>query len=331
MFGLIGRHPLAILVVDVALVALAAVLLDVLLRRLGVEDRLALAAAALWIVVPNHTSMLHWATATPITLALVLLLLGGLALTHERDAAAAFLFGASALTYEATAPAAVALVIAVPLMQRRPWRSAVAWGAAVLVPCGAWVALHVPSEKDAGLSRWADLSLVPQAHLGWGVFPDGPAATVLGLTALVLVALWCRREPLIVAGLVVIGLGTIPFVRYFYEPLGAGDRVNVVAAVGTALLWVGLLSRFPRAVGFGVVAVMAVAGWQRSMAWADAADDARDVLASLPPSPVHETLRLDRTPVRQNVTAFADRSNIEGAVQLQCDRRDVAVRLRPAR
>jgi hypothetical protein len=332
VFGGIGAHPLAILAVHVALVAMAAVLLDELLRRLGVDDRLAWATAALWLVVPNHTSLLHWASATAITVSLVLLLFGGVALAQDRVAPAACILGASVLTYEATAPAAVAMLVAVPLLQRRPWRRPLLVGLAVLVPVLAWVGLHVPSVKDAGRARWIDLSLVLPAHVGWGVFPDGPVATVLGLAALVAAAAWARRSPLIVGGVAVIVLGTLPFVRYFYEPLGAGDRVNVVAGVGTAMLWAGLLARSRRHVGviapLFVVAAMGVAFWSRSMAWADAGDDARTLLDRVPDQ---ETVTIERTPVRQNVTAFADRSNVEGAVQLERGTRAVTVRLRPAR
>ena len=344
VFGGIGAHPLAILGVQVVLVAVAALLLDELLRKLGVDDRSSWCVAALWLVVPNHTSLLHWATATAISVSLVLLLVGGVALARERDAPAAFFLGTSVLTYEATAAMAVALVVAVPLLQRRDWRRPVAWGAAVLVPVGLWVVTHVPSVKDAGLGRWADLTLVPQAHLGWGVFPDGWFTTVLGLSALVLLTVWarsCRHVGMSAPklGVAVIVLGTLPFVRYFYEPLGAGDRVNVVAGVGTALLWAGLLAwlwRRWRPVGVAATAVvvgaMGVAGWQRAMAWADAADDAREVLATLPPAQGEDTVTIERTPVRQNVTAFADRSNVEGAVQLERGRRGVSVRfVRPAR
>jgi hypothetical protein len=145
---------------------------------------------------------------------------------------------------------------------------------------------------------------------------------------------------MVAAGLVVIVVGTLPFVRYFYEPLGAGDRVNVVAGVGTAMVWTGLLSwvaaRVPRAPAVAltavVVAAMGVAQLQRSAAWASAADDAERILASLPPAHFQETITIERPPVRHNVTAFASRSNVESAVQLQRDRRDgVTVRLRPGR
>jgi hypothetical protein len=342
VFGGIGAHPLAILVVQVVLVATAAVLIDELLRKLGVDDRLSWATAALWVVIPNHTSLLLWPTAVAITVSLVLLLLGGVALAEERDAPAACILAAAVLTYEATGPAALALVVAIPLLQRRTdWRRPVAMGLAALVPAGLWVALHVPSVKEAGLARWADLRLVAPAHLGWGVFPDGPVTTVVGLAALLLVALAVRRrDPLVIAGLVVIVVGTLPFVRYFYEPLGAGDRVNVVAGVGTAMVWAGLLAflaaHAPRPVAIAaagcVVAAMGVASWQRSMAWADAADDADRILASLPPAHFEETITIDRPPVRHNVTAFASHSNVESAVQLERDRRDgVTARLRPGR
>jgi hypothetical protein len=188
------------------------------------------------------------------------------------------------------------------------------------------------------------------------VFPSGPIATLLGVAALVglaalaLRARWCghagtsapEREAmkLVGAGLAVVVLGTLPFVRYFYEPLGAGDRVNVVAGVGTAMVWAGLLRWLGEVVpwrpvaaaaGVLVVGAMATAGLQRSSAWAAAVDDGVRILRSLPPPDGDGSITVERPPVRQNVTAFADRSNIESAVQLQRGRRALVARLRPAR
>jgi hypothetical protein len=337
--GLIGPHPLAVLAVQTALVAAAAVLLHDLLRRF-VDDRLAAATAALWLVVPNHTSLLLWASATAITAALLLLLLGGIARAADRPGPATVCLAASILTYEATAPAAVALLVAIPLLQRRPWRRPLLVGMAGVAPATAWALPHLPSVKDAGRSHWADLGLVLPAHVGWGVFPEGPIATALGLAAIVLLGFAARRSPLVAAGVVVIVVGTLPFLRYFYEPLGAGDRVNVVAGVGTAMVWAGLLRWLGEILpwrpvaataGLVVVGAMATAGLQRSSAWAAAVDDGVRILRSLPPPDGDGSITVERPPVRQNVTAFADRSNIDSAVQLQRGRRALVARLRPAR
>ena len=347
-FGLVGRHPLVALVVQVALVAAAAVLLRALLVRF-VDGRIASTAALLWLVIPNHGSLTHWATATALTVALVLLLGGLWALDEERHVAAAVLLAASVLCYEATAPAALVGMVALPMLRRRPSLRPAAVGAAVLGPVGAWMVVNLPSVKDEGLARTADLSLVVPAHIGWGVFPAGGLSTAGGAAAavvLVLVAVESARRRrvgaeamMVAAGVAVIVLGTVPFVRYFYAPLGAGDRVNVVAGVGTALVWTGLGTwlwrRTPRALAApaaaAVLGAMAVASWQGSMAWADAADDAARALRVLGPVGAGDTVVVERPPVRRNVAAFADRSNIASAVQLEAGTRDVDAALRPAR
>ena len=346
--GLVGRHPLVALAVQVVLVAVAAVLLRSLLARF-VGAPLASATSLVWVLVPNHGSLLHWTTATAITVSLVLLLGGLWLLDDERDVVAALVLGASVLTYEATAPAALLGLVAIPWLRRRPLVRPVLVGAAVLVPVGVWLLANIPSVKDEGLGRAADLSLVVPAHIGWGVFPDGAVAVVGGALAAVVVVLVVvdavRRRAvdveasMVLAGVVTIVIGTVPFVRYFYAPLGAGDRVNVVAGVGTALLWTGLgawvFRRVPRpafgVVALGVVAAMGAASWQGSMAWADAADDADRILDELPPIEAGDTVVVERPPVRRNVAAFADPSNIAGAVQLEAGTRDVDVRFRPDR
>lgn len=347
-FGVVGRHALVALAVQLALVVAAALLLRSLLARF-VDDRLALATAGIWLVVPNHGSLLHWTTGSAITGALVLLLAGLLLLDDERPVVAALLLGASVLTYEATGPAAAAGLLAIPLLRRRAWRRPVLLGAAVLVPVAAWMLTNVPAVKDDGLGRTADLALVLPAHIGWGVFPDGPAAVLGGAVACVVAVLVAvdagRRRTidveagLAVAGVAVIVLGTLPFVRYYYAPLGAGDRVNVVAGVGTALLWTGLgawlARRAPRPAMVTMAAVvlgaMGAASWQGSMAWAAAADDAARLLDGLPVMAPGDTVTVERPPVRRNVAAFADPSNIVGAVQLEAGTRDVDARFRPGR
>jgi hypothetical protein len=346
VFGLVGRHPAVALAVQIALVGAAAVLLRRLLVRF-VAPSLALAVAALWLLVPNHGSLLLWTSAANITVALVLLLGGLLLLAGDRPAPAALLLACSVLSYEATAPAAVAGALVLPMLQDRSPRRAVAWTAAALLPVAAWmVAFFHPAKR--GVRETADLLLVPGAHLGEGVFPTGPVAVALGTVALVACTLvvldgvrsrrWGPEAGLVGAGALVIALGTLPFVRYFYAPLGAGDRVNVVAGVGTALSWVGLgawlwrRSSRPAMVAAGAVVVVAmgVASVQRSWSWADAVDDGERTLTEVRPRLARgATVEVPAPPMRRNVAAFLDRSNIAGALQLEAGTRDVDARLVP--
>jgi hypothetical protein len=345
VFGVIGRHPLAALAVQGVLAALAATQLRALLARF-VPPAAAFGVAALWVVVPNHGSLLLWATGSAITVALVLVLVGLRLLAGGRTVAGVALLGAGVLTYEAVGPVALAGCAVVPALAGRRWRRPLLVGLAVLVPAGLWSLLAVPSVKR-DLAARLDPSLVAPAHLGWGVLPSGPVATAGATVALVVLgvagalAIRTRRfDPpaaWAVAGVGVIALGTLPFVRYYYEPIGAGDRLNVVAGVGTAMLWFGVLAAVrrwwrPAGVALTGLAVVgfALAGWTRSQAWADAADDASTLLAGLDPAGARgAVIEVPRPPVRSNVTAFADRSNIASAVQLEAGTRDVDAPLVP--
>jgi hypothetical protein len=261
-------------------------------------------------------------------------------------AAAALLLGASVLCYEATAPAALVGVVAVPWLQGRSWRRPLLTALVVLAPVAAWMIVFFHPAKKAVHVR-ADLALVVPAHVGWGVFPSGILATVAGTlacagAALVGVRAARRRHldeaaALVTAGVAVVVLGTLPFVRYFYAPLGAGDRVNVVAGVGTALLWTGLAVALRRVAGpavlGGVAAAIAggmvVAGLQGVSAWHAAGVDCRRLLASAAVRDARpgDDVAIPRPPLRRNVAAFLDVSNVSSAVQRRAGTRLVTAHL----
>lgn len=364
VFGVVGRHPLATVAVSTALCACIGVALWLLLGRF-LPPRLSFAISAMWIVVPNHGSLLYWASATNVAVALLLLLLGLLALDAQRLALAVLLLAASVLCYEATAPIAVMGLIAVPRSRGRSILAPLVAGAVTLGPVAVWMLVFFHPAKS-GLSESPELGQLLAAHVGWGVFPKAQWTRAAGLAA-TLIAVWtlvsaARRRTtfgpaprLVAAGVAVILVGTAPFVRYFYAPLGAGDRVNVVASVGTALLWTGvlvaaadlgasLLRRLPlwawrgpeRVVGgvlVGAVAIgMMVANVEAASEWSRAGTDARAVLASLGPLQPGEVVEIEAPLFRRNVSAFLDDSNVSSAVQLHAGTRDVSARLvRPAR
>lgn len=349
-FGLIGEHPLVFYAVQVVLSAVAAVLLYRLLHRL-LEPTMALAVAALWVVIPNHGSLVRWPSAVGILVALILLLAAGLALTAPRpslrtDIGAALLLAASVLCYEATAPAGAAAALVLPYLAHRRWRWRVAiLGCFALGVAVAWMLIFFHPAK-AAVHVTADLTQMVPAHFGWGIAPKpGPAAVVglLGLLGLVAVIVKASTiggrarqvDWLVVAGLAIIVLGTLPFVRYYYAPLGAGDRANVVAGIGTALCWCGLARLawrwwrpFAAAATLVVVASMAAAGIEGDRAWHGAAELGRRVLAAVPAEAPEGTLVVGPEPVQvRNVAPFLDRSNIEPAIQLRLDDPSVTARL----
>lgn len=347
VFGLVGRHPLVALAVQVAIAAATAVALRALLRRF-VPEREALAIAALWVLLPNHASLLYWTTGSALTVALFLLLVGFGLLADDRPLVAAFVLGASVLTYEATGPAAVVGLAAVPALLGRPWRRPLLIGSCVLGPVAVWVVAAIPSVKQ-GLDETADLGQLLPAHVGWGVLPRGWPATGAGLACTIVLTLLvvesARRRhlgheaALALVGAGVIAVGTVPFLRYFYAPLGAGDRVHVVAAVGTALVWTAAFTwtwrHVPAALATPAIAVVlvgfAIATLHSADAWADAHDEAAAVLARVRPVHAGDRVVVPRSTLRRNVAPFLDDSNFSGAVQLEAGTRDVEAYLGPAR
>lgn len=133
-----------------------------------------------------------------------------------------------------------------------------------------------------------------------------------------------------VAGIAIIALGVVPFIRYFYAPLGAGDRFNVVSAFGGALLRGAIfetLRRFHRTIaisGAGVVLALAmVARWDRAQLWTDAAKDAvaiqHEVVRQIP-EPGAATIVIGPRAIQvDNIVAYLDPSNIGAALRLAYD------------
>lgn len=342
-FGLIGPHPLPILLVQIAVGVATAITLFLLFRRL-VAPAAAGAIVVTWLVLPNHMSLEVWASALNISVALLLLALGFLLIARPRPSAlqqvgAVGALVASGLSYEATYPVAGLGLICIPVLCTGSvnWRLVLGGGVALGV-AGGWMLLHWHPAKTTG-EGLADLSQVLPAHFGWGVLPGGVVAQVVGLLIVVgtIVVLGRLVQPrpragadrgdwLVVAGVTVLVVGTLPFVTYFYAPLGAGDRFNVISAVGGAMVVVGLAcvgSRVSRGLAIGglVVFVMlaGVARIQRAQLWDRAGDDAVAIIDGI-------TQRWERPPERivigpepievDNVVAFLDRSNIQPALRV---------------
>lgn len=342
VFGVFAGHPLPAFLALAAVNAATAVLTFRLLDRFVSTSRAAL-VALLWVVLPTHTSTELWLTGSIIA-ASQLALTGGLLLSVQPDrrgwqsVLAWLLLGTAVATYEASLPVAAVGAVVLPWIVRGRIDLRFVVGAAI--GCGipvAWLLTHWFGGKT--VQPWANVGLMFPANFGWGVTPG--TATVLAqlLAGLVLVGITTAvsrlilrsaqvsvDEWMVVAGLVVMVLGFLPFARYFYQPLGAGDRVNYLSAVGASLVWVGLaaiVSRVDRRVAatcvIALLGVALAARWERIGLWAAAGRDAQsiadDVVARFP-DPQTKVVLGPEPIIRQNVTAFYDVSNVEGALSI---------------
>ena len=172
-------------------------------------------------------------------------------------------------------------------------------------------------------------------HLSTGVFGEGPVAIVLGTFALS-VTVWCVvrlvrdraavgwPEQIVGLGVGMIAVGVIPFITYGYSPFGAGDRVTVVSTVGGALVWTGALAllRPRRWLVAPVALLLVVSAWStlldRQRSYADAGADAISIIRGVEDTIVDPHLPIYIGPepiVEDNIVAFLDRSNLNGALQ----------------
>jgi hypothetical protein len=339
VFGLLGGHPLAGLVIATAISAATAVLLYLVAARY-VQRPVAISVAAVWIVLPNHTSLEFWQSGIPLAVSVALVLGGALLLARPDPATrdwigALVLFAAGSLTYEAVAPTAAAIAVFAPLLAGgRLQRRRLLTGAAVFGALGAYLVINRNRVKHID-TDFVRLRQVLPGHFGWGIVRSGTGATVLLalasvgiLIALLRLALPGFRpttgvgERLVAIGLSIMVLGVLPFVAYLYAPLGAGDRFGLVSAIGGALVWVGLglmcWRLRPLAIaGAAVLLALAMAARvERTDVWTTAAGDSARVVAAIEhrfPDDPPSFIVLGPAPIQEhNVAAFLDQSNVLG-------------------
>lgn len=342
-FGVIGRHPLLLYGVMVAVNVGVTVALFFALRRL-VGCNIAAAIAAVHAVLPNHATLDRWPSTIGIVTALALALWGvaAVARAYDEDRSlwpAALLFVAGALCYEAVLVIAGLALVAVPLVRRRRvrWPHTVA-SLSILAVVGAWMLAHSQKELPSG-RRFADLSLLWPGHFGRGIAVDDDVGRwiVVIATALIVFAVarlllpGMRRdtgtgERLVVAGVAVVFIGALPFLEFPITVLGVNDRANVVSGLGSATVWVGLalvLRRWPAALGVFALGWLLVIGptrWQRDRDWAAVGDRARVTVADVAsafPSPSDEIVIGPAADIRHGVVALVSDWDTSAAVQLQ--------------
>lgn len=335
-FGVIGARAWLHAMLAAAMLIGTGVVFERVLRRF-IPSFVAVAVSISWLVVPNHTSLEAWPSALNIALSVLLLVMTVERLTVPRsnwitDVSSAMLLGLSVLAYEATVPAGVVAVLTVAAHRRddRPGlRRLLLSHGIVLSATGTWMLVHWhPAKSD--LDVWIDPVQIANGHISTGVVGDHIGAAMLGTVVLVvtLVSIYLLRrrpkdhvpgwpEALILVGWIVIALGAVPFLRYFYAPVGLGDRVTVVSGLGGAAVlvgvigWVGARNVAVGGVLVGALVVGAV-GNRVSLVrdYAVAADDSRRILGQVErrwPVPPDDEIVFGPYPVmKRNIVAFID-------------------------
>lgn len=277
-----------LLLLAVANAGVAVLLYRLLLRYVPYE--LALVAGVVWLVLPNRSSTRFWATATPIVASLAMVLLASLMrsaprpwLSHQR-LWLSLLLAAAVLAYEG----ALGLVIGVivwdvwkesTLADRA--RTAMAVG---VLPALATIWVFVNAPRREGFEAFTTIDRLPSVLVGDALLPDG----IAGFGPLLLVPVgWAAatlilpsfktrfEERLVLIGVVVIGLGVLPFIAagFPFSTTGLNDRGAYFASVGLTLViagTIGMAARLARPLavaGLVLVVVLCAPG-----AWSDMDD-----------------------------------------------------------
>lgn len=300
VFGIGGVHPVAVFAVVTALYLGVVLALHALLRRF-LAPVTALAVAAVWVLLPTHTTIATWGSTTNSLVGMILAIVGLLLLTHGRWVLAAAAMAASVLCYELSTPLLLLGAIVLPSSYQRVTAERTVGRAprvvtfAVVAATALWSATH--SVYDEAFTLLAPNPVVyASAHFGSGLFASASAPGVLrlGTLALLLGVLaaaavsWLRGERrlesgpgLVVAGLALLAAGAwIAFVL----PIGSHgvvDRLYAVSTVGSAVALVGAY-RYVRSLRPGVatagavalVTVCLVGQFVALRSWSDAGADA---------------------------------------------------------
>lgn len=291
-------HPAPEIAIGLLLAVVAALLLYLLLRELGIERLHAGAIAALFLLFPAADSTKFWITATHYSLAIAFYLLGTLVAIHAfraRGRRSLLLHGVSVLlfiagiaTNEIVTGPIVASVLLYLLVAART--AAIRRWAADLAICLPFVLLVSPRERIRSIETWPDhaeqivreaVGLFGQKGIPLGLSAAATTLLVAGVVGGAAVALrrlspsdpfreQLRKWLLVAAGAVI--FTTAAYVVLLpagdvYAPAsqGVANRVNALAAIGLVALAYSIV----------VLAVLAIsstsAGLRRSARWVVAA------------------------------------------------------------
>ena len=333
--------------------AVFAVCLALLLRRV-VEERTAIAVAATWAVLPTHLSLEVWLSSINLVWSQAAAA-AGIVIGWRDDrrwwhlGGAALCFSFAVLAYEANIVVAALAVVVLPWVRsgRPDWPFVAVVGASSSASM-LWVAAHWFEGKEPG--SLAPVQDVFAANVAWAFTNPGPVARAITAVAAVALSVAVGRlilpsfrrstgtaEWLMVAGVAVMAAGTVPFAFFVYEPIGVGDRMNGLSAVGGALFLVGsacLVARLARplavvAVAAGLTAATVMRA-DRLQLWSLAGNDADAIIeATVAAVPRPEGLIVlgPEPVVRWKVLAFLERTSIESALELAYGDRDIRAEL----
>lgn len=300
VFGIGGVHPVVVFAVVTALYLAVVLLLHALLQRF-LAPATALAVAAVWVLLPTHTTIATWGSTTNSLVGMALALAGLLLLAHGRWIPAAVVMAASVLCYELSTPILLLGALLLPASwQRVPAPRPVGTGPrlgvfAVVAATAVWSATHSVYDQTFSLLV-PDPVVYASAHFGSGLFASAsvPAVLRFGMLALILAVLaaavvaWLRGDRARESGpgLVVVGLALLAAGAWiaFVLPIGSHgvvDRLYAVSTIGSAVALVGgyrylRTIRAPLASGAAValVAVCLVGQFVALRSWSDAGADA---------------------------------------------------------
>lgn len=302
-FGVAGDHPLVLFAIGTALNVAVAALLFVVLDRVF-STRAALVATALWILVPNHSSLTAWASTIQARVGLILLLSGVLLVLRGRGwIGAATCLVLAAFSYELTVPLSFASAVLLPTAGTITRRQRAVM-AALLAAAALWLRLHPHYPIEF---HFRNPIFLWSGHFGAGLVGTVAAPMQLRLLtsaavaagAVVCLALWIAGDrrwnggpALAVSGmaLMALGLATINSTAAAMDlaETGSVDRLFTTSSIGAAVLLAGIgLTVYERhrhlavAGAAALVAVALVGNVHSARTWADAGRTAEQLVGAL--------------------------------------------------
>ena len=256
-YGLAGDHPLVMFAIVTVVNVAVVVLLWRTLSRF-VSTTTAFLVAAVWVVLPTHNALTVWGAALQAVVALCLFLLGVDAFSRGR-----WIWGTLALvggmwSYElVTMPALLTPLLLPGRLQLDPPDREVDWRRRAV----ALAVLVLAAIRSATNTTYpVDLHFIDVPRLWWSQFGTSLwgteavprvvqflVAAAVGVGVVVALVAWWRGDrdresgpTLVLAGMGVIGVGSVTGFTFPLASYGLSDRLSAVSSIGAALVAVGV-------------------------------------------------------------------------------------------